>query len=151
MAKRVEPSRKSPIERLQDLLEGHAEASMAGPSSAVKYLERTLGSSGSLPNAVKFFAYALLVEAAAGVKTPDSGDVALAALVEAERYLSVAQDEIPREWQNRRSDLRFLEVGIALRSDRGEFEEALRLCDLALELGYGAAYLSKRNSLLRMT
>ena len=151
MAKRIEPSRKSPVERLQDLFQGHAEASGAGPTSAVKYLERTLGSSGSLPNAVKFFAYALLVEAASGVKTPDSEEVALAALADAERYLSVAQEEIPREWQTRRADLRFLEVGIALRSDRAEFEEALRLCDLALELGYGAAYSSKRNSLLRMT
>ena len=150
MAKRIEPSRKSPADRLQDLLLGYGESSGAGPAAAVKYLERTLGSSGSLPNAVKFFAYALLVEAASGVKTPESEEVALAALADAERYLPVAQEEIPREWQNRRSELRFLELGIALRSDRAEFEEALRLCDLALELGYGAAFSSKRNSLLRM-
>ncbi|MEO6324895.1 MAG: hypothetical protein ABIT01_07055 [Thermoanaerobaculia bacterium] len=151
MAKRIEPSRKSPADRLQDLLLGHAEAAGSGPASAVKYLERTLGSSGSLPNAVKFFAYALLVEAASGVKTPESEETALAALADAEHYLPVAQEEIPREWQTRREQLKFLEVGIALRSDRAEFDEALRLCDLALALGYGSAFSSKRNSILRMT
>ena len=47
--------------------------------------------------------------------------------------------------------LRFLERGIALRSERAEFEEALRLCDVALSLGLGEAYERKRASLLRMT
>lgn len=151
MGKRIEPSRKTPSERLQDLLDGHSESALQNPLTAMKYLERTLGSSGSLPNAVKFFAYALLAESAAGVGTPDSEEVALAALTEAERYLPVAQEEIPRELKSRLPELRLFEVGIALRSDRAEFDEALRLCDLAISLGYGPAYASKRNSLLRMT
>jgi hypothetical protein len=146
MARRIEPSRKSPAERLEDLLAGHRET--AGPAAAAKYLERALASHHSMPNAVKFFAWALLAPAAAG--TPEGEDRALEALGEAESYLAVAKDELGVAFARERDGLTWLETGISLRTDRAEFDEAIRLCDLALALGYGRAYESKKNSLLRM-
>ena len=49
-----------------------------------------------------------------------------------------------------RDERKWLEAGISLLADHAAFDEALRLCDLALSLGYGRAYEAKRNSLLRM-
>lgn len=142
MAKRIEPCRKSPEERLDDLLSGHREASLRGEGA--KYAGRALASSDSMPNGVKFFAYALLAADA-----PDE-DEALEALEAAERYLDVARVDLGRRFAKELPELRFLERGIALRSDRAEFEEALRLCDLAIALGLGEAYARKRASLARM-
>ncbi|HEX7614974.1 MAG TPA: hypothetical protein VF554_06795, partial [Thermoanaerobaculia bacterium] len=136
-------------ERLEDLLAGYRDA--AFPGGATKYLERAIASSDSMPNAVKFFAWALLVSASAGLGTPEGGDRALEALVEAERYLPAAQDELGALLTRERDELKWLETGISLQSDRAAFDEALRLCDLALSLGYGRAYEAKKNSLLRMT
>src|SRR5664279_2082805 len=118
MARRIEPSRKSPAERLEDLLAGYRDAPF--PAGAAKYLERAIASSDSMPNAVKFFAWALLVSASSALGTPE------------------------------RDELKWLEAGISLLADRAAFDEALRLCDLALSLGYGRAYEAKKNSLLRM-
>jgi hypothetical protein len=142
MAKRIEPCRKSPEERLDDLLTGHREASMR--NEGAKYVARAIASSDSMPNGVKFFAYALLAADA-----PDE-DEALEALATAEGYLDVARADLGRRFTKELGELRFLERGIALRSDRAEFEEALRLCDLALALGLGEAYERKRASLARM-
>ncbi len=61
------------------------------------------------------------------------------------------EKDLGRRFTKELGELRFLERGIALRSDRGEFEEALRLCDVALGLGLGEEYERKRASLLRMT
>ena len=149
MARRIEPSRKSPAERLEDLLTGHRDAPF--PVGAAKYLERAIASSDSMPNAVKFFAWALLVPASSGLGTPAGEDRALEALVEAERYLPAAQLELGAILVRERDDLKWLESGISLHSDRASFDEALRLCDLALSLGYGRAYEAKKNSILRMT
>lgn len=143
MAKRIEPCRKSPEERLDDLLSGHSEASLRNEGG--KYVARAIASSDSLPNGVKFFAYALLAADAA------DEDAALEALEMAESYLEVARKDLGRRFTKELGELRFLERGIALRSDRGEFEEALRLCDVALGLGLGGEYERKRASLLRMT
>ena len=148
MARRIEPSRKSPSERLDDLLAGHRDAPF--PEGAAKYLERALSSSDSMPNAVKFFAWALLVPASAALGTPEREDRALEALAEAERYLPVAQDELGALFARERAGLTWLETGISLLTDRAAFGEALRLCDVALSLGYGRAYEAKKNSLLRM-
>ncbi|MGZ6971477.1 MAG: hypothetical protein ACXVID_07435 [Thermoanaerobaculia bacterium] len=148
MARRIEPSRKSPAERLEDLLAGHRDAPF--PEGAAKYLERALSSSDSMPNAVKFFAWALLVAAAAALGTPEGEGRALEALAEAEGYLPVAQDELGAHFTRERAGLAWLEAGISILTDRAEFDEALRLCDLALSLGYGRAYEAKKNSLLRM-
>ena len=142
MAKRVEPCRKSPEERLDDLLAGHREATLR--KVGAKYARRAIEQSDSLPNGVKFFAWALLAADA-----PDE-DEALAALAEAEGYLHVARQDLGRRFTSEVAGLRFLERGIALRSDRAEFEEAIRLCDLALELGLGAPYERRKASLLRM-
>lgn len=148
MARRLEPSRKSPAERLDDLLAGYRDAPI--PEDAAKYLERALSSSDSMPNAVKFFAWALLVPASAALGTPESEGRALEALAEAERYLPVAQDELGALLTRERDGLRWLETGISLLTDRAAFDEALRLCDVALSLGYGRAFEAKKNSLVRM-
>jgi hypothetical protein len=142
MGKRIDPCRKSPEERLDDLLSGHREAALR--NEAAKYVARAIESSDSLPNAVKFFAYALLAAESA------DEDEALAALAEAEAYLPTAQQELGRRLARELPELRFLERGISLRSERGEFDEALRLCDVAVGLGLGAAYERKKSSLLRM-
>ena len=143
MARRVEPCRKSPEERLDDLLAGHREATLR--NEGAKYARRAIEQSDSLPNGVKFFAWALLAADA-----PDE-DEALAALAEAEGYLDVARADLGRRFTKEVADLRFLERGIALRSDRAEFEEAVRLCDVALALGLGTPYERRKASLLRMT
>ncbi|MBL8111400.1 MAG: hypothetical protein JNK60_00825 [Acidobacteria bacterium] len=142
MAKRLEPIRKSTEDRLDDLLSGFREASLR--NEGAKYVGRAIDSSDSMPNAVKFFAYALL----AG-ESPDE-DVALDALGKAEGYIAVAREEMGRRLTKELPELRFLERGIALRSDRAEFEEAVRLCDLALDLGLGLPYERRKASLLRM-
>ena len=149
MARRMEPSRKSPAERLEDLLTGYRDAPF--PGGAAKYLERAISSSDSMPNAVKFFAWALLVSASAALGTPVGEDRALEALVEAEHYLPAAQDELGAFLTRERDDLKWLESGVSLLADRAAFDEALRLCDVALSLGYGRAYEAKKNSILRMT
>ncbi len=148
MARRIEPSRKSPAERLEDLLAGYRDAPF--PGGAAKYLERAIASSDSMPNAVKFFAWALLVSASYAFGTPEGEDRALEALVEAERYLPTAEDELGAFLTRERDELKWLEAGISLLADRAAFDEALRLCDVAISLGYGRAYEAKKNSLLRM-
>jgi len=142
MARRIEPCRKSPEERLDDLLSGHREAVLR--NEGAKYVSRAIEASDSLPNAVKFFAYALLAQEAG------DEDEALAALASAESYLPNAQKEMPRRLAKELPDLRFLERGIALRSERADFEEALRLCDVAVSLGLGLAYERRKSSLQRM-
>jgi hypothetical protein len=142
VAKRVEPSRKSPEERLDDLLGGHREATLR--NEGAKYARRAIEQSDSMPNGVKFFAWALLAADAS------DEDEALAALAEAEAYLDVARQDLGRRFTKEVADLRFLERGISLRSDRAEFEEAVRLCDVALALGLGAPYERRKASLERM-
>lgn len=141
MAKRLEPKRKSPDERLDDLLGGYREAALRGEGA--KYAARALESSNSLPNAVKFFAYAFLA-----ADTSDEEE-ALDALKMAESYLEVARAEMERHFTRELPHLRFLERGIALYSDRAEYAEAVRLCDVAIGLGLGGAYERKRASLER--
>lgn len=146
MSKRQEPKRKTPSDVLQDLRSGHQDANGHGPADAQRYLEKVLSAQHSLPNAVKFFAYDLLVEASF-----QSGDEesALASVAAARRYLPAAQEEAPRELKAYLPELRFCERGIALLSDTGEIQQALDLCDMALDLGLGRAYESKRQSLER--
>ena len=143
VARRIEPSRKGPEERLDDLLEGHREAALR--NEGAKYVARVLEASNSLPNAVKFFAYALLAADAA------QDEEALAALAEAEAYLPAVREEMPRRLAKEIPSLRFLERAIAVLSDRAEFEEAIRICNLAMALGLGPSYERKKASLLRMT
>ncbi|HEY9898679.1 MAG TPA: hypothetical protein V6D00_05810 [Pantanalinema sp.] len=146
MSKRQEPKRKTPADVLQDLRSGHQEANGHGPAEAQRYLEKVISAQHSLPNAVKFFAHDLLVEAS---YLAGDEERALEAVAEAQRYMPSAQEEAQREFKAYLPELRFCERGIALLADTGEIEQALGLCDLALELGLGRAYESKRQSLER--
>ena len=101
MARRIEPCRKSPEERLDDLLDGHREASLRNEGE--KYVRRAIEASDSLPNAVKFFAWALLAADAS------DEEVALDALGSAEEYLEVARKEMPRRLARELPSLRFLD------------------------------------------
>ncbi|HEY9898698.1 MAG TPA: hypothetical protein V6D00_05905 [Pantanalinema sp.] len=100
----------------------------------------------SLPDAVKFFAYDFVVEACYLVGQEDR---ALGAVEATRRYLPSAQEEAERDLKAYLPELRFCERGIGLLADAGDIEQALSLCDLALELGLGRAYESKRQSLER--
>lgn len=142
MAKRIEPCRKSPEERLDDLLEGFREATLRNEGE--KYVTRVIESSDSLPNAVKFFAWALLASAA------KDEEKALEAVRQAEGYVEAAREGLGRRFANELPSLRFLERGVGLHTDRGEWDEALRLCDVAIGLGLEKAFARKRDSLLRM-
>ena len=105
-----------------------------------------LSAQTSLPNAVKFFAYDLLAEDAY-----HEGAMAkcLEAVAGAREYLPAAQAEWPRETKDYMPLVRFCERGSAVLADEGDIEGAIALCDLALELGLGRAYESKRQSLER--
>lgn len=143
MGKRIEPERKRADERLDDLLSGHRDAALRGEGA--RYVRRALASSDSMPNGVKFFAYALLAADA------EADDEALAALATAVELLDTARRDLGRRFEVELPALDFLERGIAIRSGRCEFEDALRLCDLAIALGLGGVYARKRTSLERMT
>ena len=146
MAKRQEPKHKNPAEVLQDLRDGHREAEFHGPAEAKRYLEKVLAAQHSLPNAVKFFAYDLLVEA-----SYQAGDLERAreAVQATKQYLPAAQEDAARETKEYMPQARFLERGIGLLADEGEVEAAIGLCDEAIALGLGRAYEAKRQSLER--
>ena len=146
MARRPDPKHKTPAEVLADVRSGYADAMGYGPTEAQRYLEKTLGAQHSLPNAVKFFAYDLLAEV-----SYTNGDTAgcLQAVEAARQYLAAAQDDAPRELAAYLPEARFLERGIAVHADNNEIEQALALCDSAIELGLGRVYDAKRRSLER--
>ncbi len=148
MSNRKEPIRKSPAEILVDLLSGHDEARIGGAEKAKKYLQNFIGRANSIPNAVKFFLYDLLVEDAF-----QSGDfeACLSALEAAHAYLPVAREELSQGFCSYVPSIRLFERGIGLAIDEGEFEKALALCDEAIALGLGKAYEGKRASIERMT
>ena len=144
MSRRVEPVRKTTADILADLRRGHHEANLVGPAAALRFLERTATAQHSLPNAVKFFLWDLTAEAAFGAGEPDKVEAAVQACL---RHLPDAEADLPVELKRHLPELRFFERGISVRSDAGDFEGALALCDLAVALGLGAHYTSKRDSL----
>jgi tetratricopeptide (TPR) repeat protein len=146
MAKRQEPKRKTPLENLEDLRSGHQEAASDGYASAQRYLDKVLSAQNSLPNAVKFFAYDLLVEASYHAGNHER---CLEAIASTRQYLSAAQEDAPRELQAYMQGARYLERGIGVLADRGDIDAALTLCDEAIALGLGRAYEAKRQSLER--
>lgn len=146
MSKRTEPKRKTSADMLADLRAGHQAAAGRGPAEAQRYLEKVLAAQHSLPNAVKFFAHDLLVEATYQGGQPDR---CLEAVAAAQRYLPHAQDEAERDLAAYLPELRFCERGIGLWAEAGELDPALALCDLAIALGLGKAYEAKRQSLER--
>jgi len=147
MSDRIAPIRKTPTEILTDLLSGHAEARLGGAEKGKKYLLNFFARANSIPNAVKFFLYDLLVEDAF-----QSGDTAACrtAVAQASEYLPAAQSEAARHFREYAPSIRLFERGIALALDDGEFEQALSRCDAAIAIGLGKAYTAKRASIERM-
>ena len=144
MAKRNEPVRKSVKEILEDLRAGHREAAFSGPESALKYLRRTFDGQASLPNAVKALAYDLSAEAQAqGGQWEGCAESVKLAL----GYLPDLEAAFPHEYRRMLEGLNCFERGIQARSELGDFHGALDLCEQAIELGLGAHYAAKRDSL----
>ena len=147
MADRSAPIRKSPAEILADLFAGHTDASYSGAEKGKKYLVSFFERANSIPNAVKFFLYDLLVEDA--FQSNDL-DTCRAALAKAPGYLAAAQEEAPQQFREYTPSIRLFERGIALAIDDGDFEQAVALCDQAMRLNLGKVYAAKKASIERM-
>ena len=147
MADRSTPIRKTPVEILADLVDGHSEALCGGAEKGKKYLLKFFERNTSLPNAVKFFLYDLLAEDAYRC---DDFETCGAAVVRACDYLPAAQEETAQRFREYSPSIRCFERGIALFLDEGEFEKAQSLCDQAIGLGLGKVYAAKRDSIARM-
>lgn len=147
MAKQRGPIGKRPDEILGDVFAGHSEALFAGSENGKRYLLNFLDKFNSIPNAVKFFIYDLLAEDAY-----QTGDLAVCrqAVDRAGEYLEVVQAENARQLAEYLPKLRFVERGISIMVEEGEFEKALSLCDLAIKIGLHKAYAAKRVSIERM-
>ncbi len=144
MARRIDPVRKSVKDTYDDLVAGYREASLDGPAVALKYLDRTLQGQQSLPNAVKFFAYDRVAEAAAQAGLWER---CAAAVEDAFPYLPAAEADLRAELRQSLPTLALWERGIAARMELGDFAGALALCDDAVERGLGAHFAAKRDSL----
>lgn len=147
MADRTTPVRKTPSDILTDLIDGHNEALCSGAEKGKKYLLKFSERNTSLPNAVKFFLYDLLIEDA---YKSDDLETCREALARAAEYLPVARTELPQRFSEYGPLIRLHERGIALALDEGELEAALSVCDDAIALGLGKIYVAKRASIERM-
>lgn len=147
MADRTSPIRKTPIEILADLVDGHNEALMGGPEKGKKYLLKFLERNTSIPNAVKFFLYDLLAEDA---YQSDDFETCRTAVARAYDYLPAAREETAQRFREYSPAMRVFERGIALALDEGEFDQGIYLCDQAISLGLGKVYAAKRASIERM-
>lgn len=147
MAERRRPVVKKPDEILDDVLSGHNEALLSGGENGKKYLLNFLEKFNSIPNAVKFFIYDLLAEDA---YQTDDAVVCRQAVERASEYFKDAQEEQSRRLAGYVPALRFVERGISLAVDAGEFEAALLWCDRAIEIGLGKAYAAKKASIEKM-
>lgn len=147
MSDRSRPAVKKSDDILESVFTGHREALLSGPESAKRYLVNFLEKFNSIPNSVKFFIYDLLAEEAYQAQ-----DVELCqqAVKRAGEYLEEAREKNERQLAEYMPSLRFIERGISVAVDAGEFESALSLCDLAIENGLGKAYSAKRASIERM-
>ncbi|MBZ0114827.1 MAG: hypothetical protein K8J08_20370 [Thermoanaerobaculia bacterium] len=144
MSKRNEPVRKSIKDSYADLTSGHQTAALDGPDSALRYLDRTLASQHSLPNAVKCFAYDFLAAATAELgqweRCADAVDTAL-------QHLEAAETDLPVQLGESLPTMAIWERGIAARLELGDFESALELCDDAVTRRLGPHFEAKRDSL----
>jgi hypothetical protein len=147
MAERRGPVVKRPDEILESVFEGHKEASFSGAENGKRYLLNYLDKFNSIPNAVKFFIYDLLTEDAYQV---NDVDLCRQAVKRAGEYLKDAQVETKRPLAEYLGELRFVERGISIMVDAGEYEAAISLCDLGIEIGLGKAYLAKKASIKKM-
>jgi hypothetical protein len=144
MAKRTERVNKSVKEVLEDLLEGHREASITGPAGAAKYLQRTLEGQQSLPNAVKAVAYDLLAEARAGLQDWEGVEEALQGFL---KNLPEMEPALGHAYRRALEATTALERGVQARTELADFHGALELCEMAIRLDLGAHWTSKRDSL----
>lgn len=147
MADRRRPAAKRPDEILEDVFAGHNEALLDGRECAKRYLLNFIDKFNSIPNSVKFFIYDLLVEDAYQV---DDLDLCLEAVENAGKYLEAAETEHSRRLAEYLPALRFVERGISIMVEKGEFEKAIHFCDIAIEIGLGKAYSAKKASIERM-
>lgn len=147
MADRSTPIRKTPVEILADLMDGHSEALLGGADKGKKYLLKFFERNTSMPNAVKFFLYDLLAEDA---YQSDDLETCRAAVERACDYLPAAREETAQRFREYSPSIRIFERGVALALDEGEYERAISLCDTAIRLGLGKVYVAKRASVERM-
>jgi hypothetical protein len=147
MSDRREPIRKTPAEILANLMAGHHEARIGGLENGKRYLLSFAERGNSIPNAVKFFLYDLLAEDAFQSGDLETGHAAVARAAE---YLPAAREEMLHSFREYTPSIRFLERGIALAIDDGDFEKAVGLCDKAIALGLNKAYAAKKASIERM-
>jgi hypothetical protein len=147
MAERRRSFVKKPEEILENVFAGHGEALLGDRESGKRYLLNFLEKFNSIPNAVKFFIYDLLAEDAY-----QADDLVLCrqAVDRAGAYLEEAQAENSRQLAEYLPKLRFVERGISIMVDVGEFETALAFCDLAIKIGLGKAYVAKKASIEKM-
>ncbi len=143
MAKRTEPVRKSVKEILADLREGHREAALMGPTSALKYLQRTLEAHANYPCAVRTVAYDLLAEAQAQL---GDWEGCAASVQSALGHLDDARAEFPHGFRAMLEALTCFERGIQAHSERGDFHAALALAEQAVALDLGDHFQAKADS-----
>lgn len=144
MAKRTERINKSVKEILEDLISSHREAAFNGPTSALKYLNRTMEGQQSLPNGVKAVAYDLMAEAKAQLQDWEGVE---AAVIGFQANLSALEEAMGHQYRTTLEATTALERGVQARSELGDFHGALELCEVALELNLGAHWQAKRDSL----
>ncbi len=144
MARRIEPTKKSMPEVLADLRASYREAAIIGPEATLKFLERTFAGQHSMPNAVKCFAFDLLAECKAQLGDWEGCELAVQGAL---KNIAAAELDLGAELKKSLPTMSLFERGIAARSELGDFEGALQLCDEALERGLGAHYAAKRDSL----
>ncbi len=147
MSDRHRPPVKKSDEILENVFTGHSEALIGGRESGKRYLLNFLEKFNSIPNSVKFFIYDLLAEDAYQV---DDLVLCRQAVDRAGEYLEEARAKNTRQLTEYLPSLRFVERGISITVEAGEYESALSFCDLAIENGLGKAYTAKRASIERM-
>lgn len=144
MSRRPGPVHKSVKEVLDDILDGHREASHAGPASALKYLQRVFARQESLPMAVRTVAHDRMAAAHAELQ---SWEACAESVRLAIQHLPDMEAEFPHGYRQMLLELTCFERGITAHSELGQFAEALELCEKAVALGLGAHFAAKRDSL----
>ena len=144
MARRPGPVRKSVKDALDDLLAGHREAAINGPTAVVKYLRRVFDGQVNLPLAVRPVAYDRMAEVQAQVQDWEACAASVALAIQ---HLPEMVEEFPHTHREMLAQFTCFERGIQAHSQLGDFSAALALCERALALDLGAHYAAKRDSL----
>lgn len=147
MAERRKQFVKKPDEILENVFVGHSEALLSGSENGKRYLLNFLEKFNSIPNAVKFFIYDLLAEDAYQV---DDFVLCRQAVERAGEYLKEAQAKNSSQLAKYLPALRFVERGISIMVEAGEFKTAISFCDLAIVIGLDKSYAAKKASIEKM-